>query len=202
MKLRQKINAENVLRILSDHVIRMACQALLQHPSQNEILREAFGQRLTVSQIYGTTFACPTPFFPGWNIIAKIEIAFTHISIHFDGLDLCKDHTHCFHSCVYFAAWWQLPLTSIRHILSYIDTSHFELWTNPQLDIWSPTSLWKFGGCQGAPEGSPKLRWNLWAATGLPNLDVVLALWTRNAMVSPFHVGCNGEVIIKWSLNG
>jgi len=65
MKLRQKINAENVLRILSDHVIRMACQALLQHPSQNEILREAFGQRLTVSQIYGTTFACPTPFFPG-----------------------------------------------------------------------------------------------------------------------------------------
>ena len=32
----------------------MACQALLQHPSQNEILREAFGQRLTASQIYGT----------------------------------------------------------------------------------------------------------------------------------------------------
>ena len=125
----------------------MACQALLQHPSQNEILREAFGQRLTVSQIYGTTFACPTPFFPGWNIIAKIEIAFTHISIHFDGLDLCKDHTDCFHSCVYFAAWWQLPLTSIRHILSYIDTSHFELWTNPQRISEVPRP---FGNSEGA----------------------------------------------------
>ena len=111
----------------------MACQALLQHPSQNEILREAFGQRLTVSQIYGTTFACPTPFFPGWNIIAKIETAFTHISIHFDGLDLCKDHTHCFHSCVYFAAcgnchWLPLDIYSPTLILHTLNFEQIHSW--------------------------------------------------------------------------
>ena len=175
----------------------MACQALLQHPSQNEILREAFGQRLTASQIYGTDS------LPGERSCWNRNCMCRHTYPFRPTWSLQGFHTWLSLLCL-FCCPWHLPLTFIRRGLCYIDTSgskSYEVLWSPMksyvsinsieiplrellisLDLHFWTGISHSDQC--APAGSRALRWNPWAARALPNRDVVL--------------GCCGFTVSCW----